>query len=67
MKKPIVEYTRKGPRGNIYFILGQVKDALRKQHRILDYNNMWEKVQKCQSYEEALDIMNEYVELVEKD
>ena len=67
MKKPIVEYTRKGPRGNVYYILGQVRDALRKQHRITDYNNMWEKVQNCHSYEEALDIMKVYVELVEKD
>ena len=67
MKKPIVEYTRKGPRGNVYYILGQVRDALRKQHRITDYNNMWEKIQNCHSYEEALDSMKEYVELVEKD
>ena len=67
MKKPIVEYMRKGPRGNVYYILGQVRDALRKQHRITDYNNMWEKVQNCHSYEEALDIMKEYVELVVKD
>jgi hypothetical protein len=67
MKKPIVEYTRKGPRGNVYYILGQVRDALRKQHRITDYTNKWERVQNCHSYEEALDIMKEYVELVEKD
>lgn len=66
MKKPTVEYSKRGPSGNIYYILGKARDALRKQHRITDYNTMWENVQKSDSYEEALKVIGEYIELVEK-
>lgn len=65
MKKEKVEYSKSGPSGNIYHILGKANLALRKQHRIIDYNTMWERVQNCHSYKEALDIIGEYVELVE--
>lgn len=66
MKRPKIEYSRSGPSGNIYYILGMARDALRKQHRITDYNNMWEKVQNSSSYEEALKAISEYCDLVEK-
>ena len=66
MKRPVIEYSRSGRSGNIYYILGMANIALRKQHRITDYNNMWEKVQKSKSYEEALDAIREYCDLVEK-
>lgn len=66
MERPVIEFSRRGPSGNIYYILGKARDALRKQHRINDYNETWEKVQKCDSYEEALDAIREYCDLVEK-
>ena len=66
MKRPVIEYSRSGLSGNIYYILGMANIALRKQHRITDYNDMWEKVQKSKSYEEALDAIREYCDLVEK-
>lgn len=65
MTKEKVEYSRSGPSGNIYYIIGKAQLALRKQHCILDYNEMWERVQKSHSYDEALAIIGEYVELVE--
>ena len=65
MNKPKVEYSKSGPSGNIYHILGMANRALRKQHRILDYNEMWERVQNSHSYSEAIAIIGEYVELVE--
>lgn len=66
MERPKIEYNRRKPSGNIYYILGKARDALRKQHRITDYNNMWEKVQKSGSYEEALKAIGEYCDLIEK-
>lgn len=65
MKKPIVTFDSRGPSGNIYYILGAVRNALCKQRRIIDYNNMWERVQHAGSYEEALKIIREYVDLID--
>ena len=53
--------------GNIFFILGMCQRELRKQRRINDYNEMWEKVQKSGSYDEALKIIGETVELIRVD
>lgn len=66
MTKPVVKYNPRGESGNIFYILAKVRDALRKQRRIQDYNDCWEKVQQCNSYEEALNVIREYVELIEE-
>ena len=66
MTKPVVKYNPRGESGNIFFILAKVRDALRKQRRIQDYNDCWEKVQQCNSYEDALNVIREYVELIEE-
>ena len=66
MNKPIVEYDPRGESGNIFYILATVRNALRKQRRIKDYNDCWEKVQTCKSYEDALKVIREYVTLVEE-
>ena len=66
MNKPIVEYDPRGESGNIFYILAMVRNALRKQRRIQDYNDCWEKVQACKSYEEALKVISEYVTLIKK-
>lgn len=44
IKKPTVEFESCGESGNIYFILGLVAGALRKQQRIQDYNDCRERV-----------------------
>ena len=59
--KIVVHYDTNGPSGNIFYILGNVKNALRKERRIQDWNDCLERVQNCHSYEEALKIINEYV------
>ena len=66
MTKPVVTYNPRGESGNIFFILAKVRDALRKQRRIQDYNDCWEKVQQCKCYEDALKVIREYVELIEE-
>ena len=60
MNKPVVTYDPKGESGNIFFILAKVRLALRKQRRIQDFNDCWERVQKSKSYPEALEIIKEY-------
>lgn len=65
MEKETIYYESKGTSGNIFSILAKVRDVLRKQHRINDYNECWEAVQGCRSYDEALDVISEYVFLVD--
>ena len=67
MKKPIVRFQSTGPSGNIYYILGAARDALRKQSRINDYNEMRDKVLSSESYREALIHIREYVDLIDID
>lgn len=65
MNKPTIEYNPRGEDGNIYVILVKAREALRKQRKIDDYNKCWEQVQQCSSYDEALDVIKNYVNLVE--
>lgn len=67
MEKPVIAYERRGPSGNIFFILAMCQKELKRQRRINDYNEMWEKVQKSGSYDEALKIIGEVVELIRVD
>lgn len=67
MEKPRVVFESNGPSGNVFHVIGMVQQALRKQHRIKEYNEMWERVSNSDSYPEALAIMREYVELVDLD
>lgn len=63
----MIYFNSLGPSGNIFAILGLVKTEMRKQRRITEYNTMWERVQNSKSYEEALAIIREYVELIDLD
>lgn len=40
---------------------------MQKQHRIAEYNDMWERIQNAKSYQEALKIIAEHVDLVDLD
>lgn len=53
--------------GNIFWILGAAGKELRKQRRITEYNTMRDRVCESKSYEEALAIIREYVELIDLD
>jgi hypothetical protein len=67
MTKPRIEIHSRGPEGNIYFILGKTRDALRRERRITAYNDMWERVQKCESYPSALDEIRKEIDLIDLD
>ena len=53
--------------GNIFWILGAARKELQKQRRITEYNTMRDRVYESGSYEEALEIIREYVELIDLD
>ncbi|MBE6624395.1 MAG: hypothetical protein E7622_01995 [Ruminococcaceae bacterium] len=63
-EKPIVKYDPTGHSGNIYWILGEVSQIMRKQRRITAFNNLRDRVFEAKSYEEALEILGEEVTLV---
>lgn len=65
--KPRVEFNSRKESGNIYAILGQVKLQLRKLKRINDYNEIYFAVTQCGSYEEALKIIRDKIDLVDLD
>ena len=65
MKKPRVEFNSKGESGNIYHILGLCSKALRKEQRINDYNTMRDEVFSSKSYNEALAIIRNLIDLVD--
>ena len=67
MKKGRVEFHSRGQTGNIYYIIGMARDIMRRQSRIIEYNEMWEKVQNAHSYTEALKIISEHIDLVDLD
>ena len=64
MKKPVLKYDSRGPEGNIFWILGQVR-RLREQNRITAYNELWERVQSADSYNDALQLIGEEVTLID--
>lgn len=67
MKKAELHFQSRHETGNIYAIMGLARDVLRKQRRITDYNEMWERVQDSWSYPDALAVIREYVDLIDDD
>ena len=63
-KKPIVYIDIDGPDGNVLFMLGKVREALRKERRINDYNELREKVLQSK-YPQGIYQMSELVEFVD--
>ena len=63
MKKQTVYFKSGGESGNIYHIIALVRNTLRKQRRIADFNELLSRVQNSHSYKEALKIIREYVDL----
>lgn len=67
MERPRVEFHSSSAEGNINYILGKVRDVLRKQRRINDYNELWERVQKSGNYQNALAEIRKIVDLTDLD
>ena len=65
MDRATIYFDRSGPSGNIYAILAAVSQALRRQRRYTEFNNLRDRVFEAESYEEALRIIGETVDLVE--
>ncbi len=64
-RTPDVIYDSHGPSGNIFAILGQVKRTMKNQQRSSEFDQLWNRVNQSGSYEEALEIIGEYVNLVD--
>ena len=65
MKKPEVKYNSQGQDGNVFNILVLCQKELRNQGKIGEYKKMRIRVLNSHSYEEALGIIREYVDLVD--
>ena len=63
-KKPIVYIDIDGPDGNVLFMLSKIKDALRKERRINDYNELRDKVLQSR-YPQGIYQMSELVEFID--
>lgn len=61
----MVQFNRNKPNGNIYWILGAAIAELKKLGREDDVQGMCDMVYQSGSYDTALAIIGEYVELVE--
>ncbi len=67
MKKGKIEFHSRGQSGNIYYIIAKAQETMRKQSRLMEYNEMWDEIQNALSYEEALKIIAGHIELVDLD
>ncbi len=61
----MVEFDRNGPSGNIFFILAMAYGEMKEAGRMDEYEEMNARVKACGSYDAALAVIGEYVELVE--
>ena len=66
MPKAVVHFRSCHETGNIYWIMGKVRDIMQKERRITDWNNAWERIQKT-DYAGAIEIMRELVDLIDDD
>ena len=66
-EKTKVEFSSKGPEGNIYYILRKVADAMKKESRIIEYNDLRDEVFNCESYADAIAKIREHIDLIDKD
>lgn len=64
-KNAIVEFDRNGPSGNIYAILALANVQLQEHKLDFDFREVTERVNASRSYDDALDIINEFVTLID--
>ena len=65
MKKQTIKFCRTDSTGNIFDITGRVSAELKKAGKNAEAKNMAERIWQAESYDDALKIINEYVDLVE--
>lgn len=61
----MIAFDKNGESGNIFFILGEAIAELKVTGRENDAKQMYEQVVNSGSYEEALEVIAEYVDIVE--
>lgn len=61
----VVVFNRKKRSGNIFYILGQAYTVLSQEGRQEDAKKMCDRVYNSDSYDLALEIISEYVDLME--
>ena len=66
MPKAEIHFHSCGPSGNVYAIMADVRDQMRREHRPTDWNNAWERIRKT-DYAGAIEIMRELVDLIDDD
>ena len=66
MEKATIHFRSRHETGNIFAVMAMVRRELQKQHRITEYNDLWEQVQKG-DYENALRLIRGKVNLVDDD
>ena len=65
MKKPVLKYDSRGPEGNVFWIFGQAQRLMKRNGRIDEWKELWERVQSASSYSEALKLIGEEVTLID--
>lgn len=65
--KPAIHFQSRHESGNIYFILGKVSDALHKEQMAAAFDDLRDRVFSSGSYQNALDIIRETVDLIDDD
>lgn len=60
-----IHFNSRAESGNIFYILARVRDVMRRDRRITEYNDMWQEVQNSGSYEDALKIIGKHVALID--
>ena len=66
-KKKAIHFKSQGESGNIYAILAKVSSFMLKQKRIPEFNELRDRVYASGSYESALSILREEVDLIDDD
>ena len=65
--KPKIECRSSGESGNTLYILAMLRETMKKQRRIADYNAVRDKVLAAGSYGEALAVMRELADITDLD
>lgn len=65
MKKPVLKYDSRGPEGNVFWILEHVQRVMQRDGRSAEWEELWERVQSADSYNDALQLISEEVTLID--
>ena len=66
MEKPKISFNRRGESGNIFDIAGRAAAELKKIGKDAEAKEMTSRMWQASSYDEALKIVKEYIDLVEE-